>query len=189
MKCKKVIIFILAAILSLPLSAQTVEKNKLNFTRINTPELGDVYSLGDSLFADAEDFNKHPRVILYNRKDMEYRHYALTSKEFTGEIQEQFCVFPNGKFSEWVRKNIVYPKKALKKHIHGVVSIACLIDTTGHAINPILVNQPNELLVKEAMRLLSIMPAWIPAHFNDKKGATSCILDIWFELPADSKTK
>lgn len=189
MKIKKNIIILLAAILSLPISAQTVEKNKLNFTRISNDELGDVYSLGDTLFADANDFNKFPRVILYNKEAMEYRHKTLYVEKYPGEIQEQFAIFPEGKFSTWTSKNIIYPKKALKKRIHGVVSIACIIDTTGHATHITLENQPDELLVKEATRLLSVMPAWTPAHFNDRKGNMSCILDIWFELPANAKKK
>lgn len=183
---KKYLLIALAALLMLPASAQTVEKNKLTFTRENTPELGDVYSLGDTLFADAKDFDRYPRFILYHKDDMKYRHDAMYGNNFDGQITEDFAVFP-GNFREWVSQNLVYPKKAKKKRIQGVVSIAVLIDENGHAINPILVNQPDELLQKEAFRLLSIMPAWTPAHFNDRKGLMSHILDFWFELPAETK--
>lgn len=183
---KKYLIIALAALLALPVSAQTKEKNKLTLTKESTPELGDVYSLGDTLFADANDFDKYPRFILYTKPDMLFRQGAIYQNKFNGQITEDFCKFP-GKFKEWVQQNIIYPKKAKKKRIQGVVSIACIIDTTGHAIHPQLVNQPNELLVKEAMRLLSIMPAWTPAHFNERKGFVSCILDFWFTLPADEK--
>lgn len=183
---KHYLIIALAALLSLPMSAQTVEKNKLTFTKENTPELGEVYSLGDSLFADAKDFDRFPRMILYKKADMKYRHNALYGNNFNGQITEDFAKFP-GKFKEWVSQNIVYPKKAKKKRIQGVVSVAVLIDPNGKAINPQLVNQPNELLVNETMRLLSVMPAWTPAHFNDRKGYVSCILDFWFVLPEDQK--
>lgn len=184
---RKHIILLLAVILAMPFHAQTTEKNKLNFTRMSTPELGDVYSLGDTLFTDANDFDKYSKVILYTRGDMEYRHHALESNDFGGQIVEQFAIFPEGKFSDWVSKNIIYPKKALKKQIQGVVSVACIIDSTGRATNIQLVNQPDELLIKEAMRLLNVMPEWIPAHCNDHKGAMSCILDLWFQLPKAAK--
>lgn len=183
---KKIFVIILTTLLAMPMNGQTVEKNKLNLTKESTPELGEVYSLGDTLYTDANDFNKYPRFILYDKKDMAYRHDALYGKTFNGQITEQFSIFP-GKFKEWVKQNLVYPKKAHKKGIQGVVSIAVIIDKDGHAKNPQLVNQPNELLVKEAMRLLSIMPAWTPAHFNDRKGEESCILDFWFEIPQESK--
>lgn len=116
---------------------------------------------------------------------MEYRHNALYGK-FDGQLIEDYAKFP-GNFKDWVSQNIVYPKKAIKKRIQGVVSIACLIDPTGHAINPQFVNQPNELIAKEAMRLLGIMPAWKPAHFNERNGYMSCILDFWFQLPEIKK--
>lgn len=183
---KKYLLLALTALLMLPATAQTVEKNKLTFTKENSAELGDVYSLGDSLFADAKDFNRFPRFILYSKDDMKYRHNALYGNTFNGQITEDFAIFP-GNFKEWVSQNIIYPKKAKKKRIQGVVSVAVLIDKDGHAINPQLVNQPDELLVKETKRLLSIMPAWKPAHFNDRKGLVSCILDFWFVLPTDEK--
>lgn len=182
---KKYLIIALAALLALPLSAQTKEKNNLTLTKLSTPELGDVYSLGDSLFADANDIDRFPRFVLYTKADMKKRHFELYG-DYNGQNIEDFCKFP-GKFKEWVQQNMIYPKKAKKKGFQGVVSIACLIDTTGHAINAQLVNQPNELLVKEAMRLLNTMPAWIPAHFNDMKGYVSCILDFWFVLPKEEK--
>lgn len=63
----------LAAMLSLHVSAQTAEKNQLTFTKEDSPELGEIYSLGDSLFTDAKDFDSHPRIILYKKADMKYR--------------------------------------------------------------------------------------------------------------------
>lgn len=183
---KKHLILAVAALLALPVMAQTKEKNSLTLTKENTTELGDVYSLGDTLFADANDIDRAPRFILYKKGDMEFRHGAIYANKFNGQIIEDYSKFP-GNFKNWVRENMVYPKKALKKKIQGVVSIACLIDPNGRATNVKLINQPNELLVKEAMRLISNMPAWTPAHFNDRKGYESHILDFWFELPAEEK--
>lgn len=187
MNRRKLIMLVVAltAVLAMPLSAQTLEKNKLNLTKEAPAGMGEVYSLGDSLFADANDINRSSRFILYKKADMEYRHNALYGK-FDGQLIEDYAKFP-GNFKDWDSQNIVYPKKAIKKRIQGVVSIACLIDPSGHAINPQFVNQPNELIAKEAMRLLGIMPAWKPAHFNERNGYMSCILDFWFQLPEIKK--
>lgn len=176
----------LAAILSLPVSAQTVEKNKLTFTKEESQELGKVYSLGDSLFTDVKDFETHPRIILYKRADMKFRHDALYGNKFDGQITEDFAQFP-GKLSEWISNNIVYPKKALKKKIQGKVTVSVIIDPNGKAINPQFIGEPNELLAGEVLRLLSIMPAWTPAHFNEHKGYYSCAIDFIFELPDKDK--
>jgi len=178
----------LAALLSLPVSAQTVEKNQLTFTKEDSPELGEVYSLGDSLFADAKDFDSHPRIILYKKADMKYRHDAIYGSKFDGMITEDFAKFP-GKFSEWVKQSIVYPKKAMKKKIEGKVSVGVIIGPDGKVLSPKFAGQPNELLAAETLRLLSIMPAWTPAQFNGRKAYTSCMLDFTFELPAKGKKK
>lgn len=176
----------LAASLFMPVSAQTVEKNELNFTKENSNELGEVYSLGDSLFTDVKDFDINPRIILYKKADMKFRHDALYGNKFDGQITEDFAQFP-GKLSAWISNNIVYPKKALKKKIEGTVNVSVIIGPNGKVINHKFVGEPNELLANEVLRLLRVMPAWTPAHFNEHKGYYSCILDFIFNLPAENK--
>lgn len=103
-------------------------------------------------------------------------------------ITEDFAKFP-GKFGEWAKQNIVYPKKAMKKKIEGKVSVGVIIGPDGKALSPKFAGQPNELLAAEVLRLLSIMPAWTPAQFNGRKAYTSCMLDFVFELPVKGKKK
>lgn len=69
MNRRKLIMLVVAltAVLAMPLSAQTLEKNKLNLTKEALAGMGEVYSLGDSLFADANDINRSSRFILYKK--------------------------------------------------------------------------------------------------------------------------
>ena len=95
MNRRKLIMLVVAltAVLAMPLSAQTLEKNKLNLTKEAPAGMGEVYSLGDSLFADANDINRSSRFILYKKADMEYRHNALYGK-FDGQLIEDYAKFP-----------------------------------------------------------------------------------------------
>lgn len=92
MNRRKLIMLVVAltAVLAMPLSAQTLEKNKLNLTKEAPAGMGEVYSLGDSLFADANDINRSSRFILYKKADMEYRHNALYGK-FDGQLIEDYA--------------------------------------------------------------------------------------------------
>lgn len=63
----------------------------------------------------------------------------------------------------FIAQNFVYPVDALEKNIHGKVLVSFVVLPNGELTNIKLVNGIHPTLDTEALRLISIMPLWIPA--------------------------
>jgi TonB family protein len=96
------------------------------------------------------------------------------SPEFTGGEKA---------LSKFFRKNLVYPKQALKNQIEGTVYLEFTVGKDG-TLSDIVVLRP--LLYgcdEEAIRLIKMMPPWEPRKENGVPVRTSMSLPVKFELP------
>jgi protein TonB len=107
------------------------------------------------------------------------------------EKQLAAASFPGspGSFMKYLTGNIKYPESARKSGISGTVFIHYIISKTGKIEQVQLLKGVNPALDSEAIRVVSIMPDWIPAE--DKHGPVSCEfnLPIKFQLVADTIKK
>lgn len=103
----------------------------------------------------------------------------------------QSVVFPGGfdAMSAFIQKNLTYPEQARLKNIEGTVSVQLKFNTKGKIIDRYVLKGPDPELDKEAIRVVDLMPDWIPvAHFSDKEEITK-VLIIRFKLDnAESKS-
>lgn len=78
--------------------------------------------------------------------------------------------FPGGEKAlfEFLGKNIVYPKKARKENIQGVVPVTFIIDTSGKVTNVKIGHDIGGGCGEEAKRVIESMPRWKPGTQNDK---------------------
>lgn len=80
-------------------------------------------------------------------------------------------------------KLLNYPDAAKERNIQGRVLIRFVIFEDGTITAPRVINEPNFLLAKEALRVLSILPKkWIPAVIDNKKVKSFYILPVTFQL-------
>ena len=92
--------------------------------------------------------------------------------------------FPGGKkrLMTWLQNHLKYPSMAVRMGIEGVVRVSFAVDTNGK-IADVKVLQPLHMLCdKEAIRLVSSMPDWIPGEINGVKTTTTYTLPIRFKL-------
>ena len=89
-------------------------------------------------------------------------------------IVQQMPKFPgdststNDKFRQYVNDNIHYPETAMKANISGPVFVNFIVEGNG-AIDSVKVLRRfsgDSDLVKEAIRVISTMPTWIPGKQN-----------------------
>jgi len=88
----------------------------------------------------------------------------------------------------FIRKNLVYPDSSFKNNIEGNVEIECVIDTKGKITECKVLKGINKELDSEALRIVSIMPKWIPA-LNEKEEpecSKECIV-IKFKVKKNGK--
>ncbi len=83
---------------------------------------------------------------------------------------------------QYLVSNFNYPENALENNIEGKVVVRFIVDKDGYVTDAKVVKSVNEDLDKEALRIVSKMPQWIPGENNDKKVNTYFVLPILFKL-------
>lgn len=88
--------------------------------------------------------------------------YVVTEKiaEFPGGINAQF---------DFINKNLIYPKECISNNIEGRIILEVIIEKDGR-ISSAKVSKSSKdkhpALIREALRLVSIMPKWTPAEYR-----------------------
>jgi len=119
--------------------------------------------------------------------------YSIATINFA--IIEEVPVFPgcenypenslrncfNQKMMEHISKNFRYPKKAFRKKISGRVNTMFTIDTKGN-ITEIRAFGADEILIKEARRIISLLPRITPGKQKGKPVRVPFAIPITFRL-------
>ena len=67
-----------------------------------------------------------------------------------------------------MQENLVYPQEAKEKGIEGKVYIGFVVEIDGSLTNFTIVKSAHPLLDEEALRVVKLMPKWIPGKQKDK---------------------
>ena len=107
-----------------------------------------------------------------------------TKMESIYEIVDKAPRFPDGEkaMMEFIGKTLVYPQEAIEQHIQGTVNIRFVINSNGTVSFDRVLGKPNKYLQEEAVRVIKLMPNWIPAERDGKKVSSYYIIPIRFEL-------
>ncbi|MBP7496929.1 MAG: energy transducer TonB [Bacteroidales bacterium] len=79
---------------------------------------------------------------------------------------EEMPSFPGGEFARirFIQQNVKYPFAAVKNHIEGKVIISFIIEKDGSVSNIKLSNSIGGGCDEEALRVVRLMPKWIPGR-------------------------
>jgi TonB family protein len=94
--------------------------------------------------------------------------------------------YPGGPeaFNRFIRKEMKYPEPEKSREIQGQVYLKFQVNEDGKIENARVVNGvpggPN--LASEALRLLEIMPAWLPATLNGRPVRAEHYISLNFKL-------
>ena len=93
--------------------------------------------------------------------------------------------FPGGDkaLSDFIKRNMRYPKSAKKKGIEGRVVVTFYVETDGRLTNFSIAKSVNSQLDKEALRIIKKMPKWEPGQFGGK------IVRMKYSLPIEFRCK
>lgn len=98
------------------------------------------------------------------------------SPEFTGG-------FPA--LQAFLIKNLVYPQEAWKKGIEGKVLVQFVVAKDGSIDNVNIIQKVHPLLDAEAVRVVKLMPKWMPGKKNGKAVRVRFTLPVTFRIPKD----
>ena len=97
------------------------------------------------------------------------------------------------KMLEFISQHIKYPANARAKRIMGMVVINLIVDRQGKLINASILKDIGGGCAEEALRIIKLMPDWIPAKHRGEAVKAQFTIPIQFYLPsvarASDKTK
>ena len=93
----------------------------------------------------------------------------------------------NGEMSKFLATTIKYPVEASKKKIQGRVVCQFVVAKDGTITDPIVLRKVDPLLDAEAIRVINLMPKWIPGEQGGKAVSTKFTLPILFRIKNDAK--
>ena len=97
--------------------------------------------------------------------------------------------FPGGDAAliKWLQDNVVYPAEAAQKGIQGRVIVRFVVTPDGSLENIEVKKSLDPLCDEEAIRVIKMMPKWIPATQDGKPVYVYYLLPIAFQLEPAAK--
>ena len=89
---------------------------------------------------------------------------------------------PEEELFKYLAYNMIYPADAAKNKVEGRVLVTFVIEHDGSISNVNVVNSVYPSLDKEAIRVVSEMPKWIPGKANGKTVRVKYTIPITFRL-------
>ena len=100
------------------------------------------------------------------------------------DVVEEMPSFPGGdrKLMEYLSENIRYPEELADACIQGRVIVSFIVEKDGSISNVKVAKSLDPLLDKEAVRVVSGMPKWIPGRQNGVAVRVRYIIPVTFRL-------
>lgn len=113
---------------------------------------------------------------------------GIQAKRNTGKVMPQF---PGGTDAmvKFLRENLIYPIECENNGIQGRVVAQFVVDSVGEIRDVEITNSAHPLLDEEAIRLINIMPSWIPGKVDGMSVSVRYTLPINFQLEDDEIEK
>jgi TonB family protein len=136
--------------------------------------------------------NKNAQYTTRPSSSATARAYAKTDPSIieNSEIYTIVDKMPEYQYGEkelanFISHNMRYPKEALQQGIEGRILCSFIVGHDGSISNIEVVNGSNEALNNEAIRVLGLMPKWIPGENNGEKVNVKCLMPIDFTIDED----
>lgn len=99
-------------------------------------------------------------------------------------LVEQKPSFPGGEVAmyTWLSNNIVYPPAASEEGAQGRVVVEFVVGKDGSITNVRVVRPRHPALDREAVRVVSAMPTWVPGRNNGQPVKVTYTLPVTFKL-------
>jgi len=119
------------------------------------------------------------RPAIYSQSNQDSQH----PEDSIYSVVEKMPEFPGGEKAviSFLSQTIQYPEKAQKKNEQGKVIVQFVISKTGKVENAKVLKGVSPSLDDEALRVIGLLPDWIPGEQNGEKVAVYRIIPIMFK--------
>lgn len=99
-------------------------------------------------------------------------------------VADEMPTFPGGAvaFQRFLKAKIKYPEEALRLNLSGKVHVSFVVDEEGRVLDPKVVKGLGGGLDEEALRLVRIMPWWMPGRVNGQPVRVAYTLPVGFRM-------
>lgn len=110
--------------------------------------------------------------------------------EIVDETLDQVASYPGGipALMDFLNENIKYPEQAEREGIEGRVVAGFIVERDGSVSNIEILKSVHPLLDAEVVRVMSLMPNWIPGRQNGQPVRVKYSLPITFRLISDNES-
>lgn len=110
--------------------------------------------------------------------------FFLCTSAFAKSDVETKPQFPGGDKAlvDYLEKSVIYPDEALKQKWEGKTLVAFTVNEQGLIENVRVLKSSWHLLDIEAVRIVKLMPKWVPATNNGISKKEMVVLPITFDL-------
>ncbi|RRD02440.1 energy transducer TonB [Prevotella sp. OH937_COT-195] len=100
------------------------------------------------------------------------------------QVVERLPEFPGGpaELMKWLTKNLRYPSQALQQKHQGEVIVQFIINRDGTLSDFKVAKSAGTVLDNEALRVMRMMPNWIPGEDHGRKCRTMFIIPVVFKI-------
>ena len=104
------------------------------------------------------------------------------------EVVEEMPSYPGGKsaIAAYIARAVRYPGPCVDERVEGRVVCRFTITKDGSLKDVVVTQSVHPLLDKEAVRIISLMPKWIPAKHNGERVDSKYSLPVTFRLTSQS---
>lgn len=85
-------------------------------------------------------------------------------------------------FMKFIQLNLRYPDEAKEQGLQGLINVSFVVNGDGTLSNFCVFDSPPEILAKEALRILKIMPNWLPGSIDGEPVRIRYTIPIRFTL-------
>jgi TonB family protein len=110
--------------------------------------------------------------------------YVIQNNEKVYDYVEQQPQFPGGdsKVLELISQNLRYPSIDLKQGVQGKVIVQFIIDKSGKVRDPKIMRSVSPTLDAEAIRVVNLLPDFIPGRQKGEAVSVKYIIPIAFKI-------
>jgi TonB family protein len=128
-----------------------------------------VFFISITVFTIAQDSKETEKLI----KEKNFKPVLNMLNPFFSSdtnINDRWPLFIGGQegFKQYLLENMVYPEKAKKEKISGIVTFDFVITSTGKVTQIRINSSPNELLSNEVIRVMNNSGPWLPGISENK---------------------
>jgi protein TonB len=125
-------------------------------------------------------------VFVFATATVSLQAQSASTQVYDYKLVDKLPTFPGGQLAltEFITTNLVYPEACRFNKTQAMVTVGFTISPEGNVSAVTILSDPevDNRLLREAIKVVALMPAWIPAEVNGQKVTCKMQVPVSFKL-------